>query len=105
MNEHPAENQRFIPFFPLFSCPFFREGLTVVLIRVFHLYPLSLGWPTLISVLTIGFGITNISLGIIAEYLWRTLDAARGRPVFLLDEEIVLNGGTADQVKGADEND
>lgn len=27
MNEHSAEYQRFIPFFPVFSCPFFLEGL------------------------------------------------------------------------------
>jgi glycosyltransferase involved in cell wall biosynthesis len=44
------------------------------------------GWPALISILMIGFGITNISLGIIAEYLWRTLDASRKRPVFVIDE-------------------
>jgi len=44
------------------------------------------GWPALISILTIGFGITNISLGIIAEYLWRTLDSARKRPVFIINE-------------------
>jgi dolichol-phosphate mannosyltransferase len=46
---------------------------------------LSAGWPALVSILMIGFGITNISLGIIAEYLWRTLDASRRRPVFLID--------------------
>ena len=40
-------------------------------------HDLASGWPALISILTIGFGITNISLGIIAEYLWRTLDASR----------------------------
>ncbi|MGZ3933281.1 MAG: glycosyltransferase [Bacteroidia bacterium] len=44
------------------------------------------GWPMLISILMLGFGITNISLGIIAEYLWRTLDASRKRPVFIIDE-------------------
>ena len=43
------------------------------------------GWTMLISMLTIGFGITNISLGIIAEYLWRTFDASRKRPVFIID--------------------
>lgn len=52
---------------------------------------LSLGWPTLISVLLLGFGITNLSLGIVAEYLWRTLDASRKRPVFIIDEIIELN--------------
>jgi glycosyltransferase involved in cell wall biosynthesis len=47
---------------------------------------LASGWPALISILMIGFGITNISLGIIAEYLWRTLDASRKRPAFVIDE-------------------
>jgi glycosyltransferase involved in cell wall biosynthesis len=56
---------------------------------------LSSGWPALISTLLIGFGITNISLGIIAEYLWRTLDASRRRPVFIIDEIIELNKNNA----------
>lgn len=51
---------------------------------------LAAGWPMLISILMLGFGITNISLGIIAEYLWRTLDVARKRPVFIIDDIIEL---------------
>jgi dolichol-phosphate mannosyltransferase len=39
----------------------------------------------------IGFGITNISLGIIAEYLWRTLDASRKRPVYIIDRVLDLS--------------
>jgi polyisoprenyl-phosphate glycosyltransferase len=49
---------------------------------------LQQGWASLIAVLMLGFGITNISLGIIAEYLWRTLDASRKRPVFIIDDII-----------------
>lgn len=45
-----------------------------------------LGYPTIVTLLSIGFGITNIALGIIAEYLWRTYDEARARPVFIIDE-------------------
>jgi len=52
---------------------------------------LESGWPMLISILMLGFGITNISLGIIAEYLWRTLDSSRKRPVFIIDEITDLN--------------
>ncbi len=48
------------------------------------------GWPMLTSILLLGFGITNIGLGIIAEYLWRTLDASRKRPVFIIDQIIDL---------------
>lgn len=61
-------------------------ALYIVILKVFAIKEVTLGWPTLISVLMIGFGLTNISLGVIAEYLWRTLDAARARPVFIIDE-------------------
>lgn len=52
---------------------------------------LESGWPALMAMLSLGFGITNISLGIIAEYLWRTLDASRKRPAYIIDEIIELN--------------
>ncbi|MCR5544172.1 MAG: glycosyltransferase [Eubacterium sp.] len=45
-----------------------------------------IGYSTLACIMAMGFGITNISLGIIAEYLWRAYDAARKRPVFLVSE-------------------
>jgi dolichol-phosphate mannosyltransferase len=46
------------------------------------------GWLMLVSILIIGFGVTNISLGIIAEYLWRTFDSSRNRPVYVIDEVV-----------------
>jgi dolichol-phosphate mannosyltransferase len=58
--------------------------------RKMLLNDLEAGWPALVSILMIGFGITNISLGIIAEYLWRTLDASRKRPVYIIDQIIEL---------------
>jgi polyisoprenyl-phosphate glycosyltransferase len=73
---------------------FFIIGLgwtTYIITRKLLYNDLVAGWPALISILMIGFGITNISLGIIAEYLWRTLDASRKRPVFIIDEIIELN--------------
>lgn len=62
-----------------------------IVIRKIFFQDLAAGWPALISILMIGFGITNISLGIIAEYLWRTLDASRRRQVFIIDEIKELN--------------
>lgn len=50
------------------------------------------GYSTIACILALGFGVTNISLGIIAEYLWRTLDASRNRPVFIVDNIIELKG-------------
>lgn len=48
------------------------------------------GYSTIASFLALGFGITNISLGIISEYLWRTLDVARKRPVYIVSDTINL---------------
>ncbi len=45
-----------------------------------------IGYSTLAAIVALGFGITNISLGIIAEYLWRAYDAARKRPVFIISD-------------------
>lgn len=57
-----------------------------IVVRALVAKDLSPGWPSLVAFLMIGAGVTNISLGIIAEYLWRTLDATRRRPAFVIDE-------------------
>ena len=61
-----------------------------IIFREIFFHDLTPGWPALVSILMIGFGISNISLGIIAEYLWRTLDASRKRPVFIIDDVIIV---------------
>lgn len=70
---------------------FFVLGIfwsTYIIGRELIIGDLDRGWPALVSILMIGFGVTNIGLGILAEYLWRTLDASRKRPVFVIDEII-----------------
>ncbi len=57
-----------------------------LIFRKIFIGDLALGWAALISILLIGFGITNISLGIMSEYLWRVLDETRGRPVYIIKE-------------------
>lgn len=64
---------------------------TYLILRKLLVGDLLGGWPTMLSVLLIGFGITNISLGIIAEYLWRTFDSSRKRPVFIIKDIVDLN--------------
>lgn len=46
------------------------------------------GWSSLMVVILILSGIQLIMLGIVSEYLWRTLDTSRKRPMYLIDEEI-----------------
>lgn len=52
---------------------------------------LEIGWPTLISILLLGFGITNIGLSIVAEYLWRTMEFSRKRPVYVIAQNVIIN--------------
>ena len=52
----------------------------------------SVGWASLMSVILLTSGIIMLMLGILGEYIWRTLDACRNRPPFLVDE-------TKEQVK------
>ena len=43
------------------------------------------GWVPMMLVLTFTAGLQMTLLGILGEYLWRSLDEARGRPLFVID--------------------
>lgn len=45
-----------------------------------------LGWVPMMIVLTFTAGIQMTMLGILGEYLWRTLDETRKRPPYVIDE-------------------
>ena len=49
------------------------------------------GWTTLIVINLFSSGLIMLTLGILGEYVWRTLDASRKRPVFIVDELIDNN--------------
>ena len=44
------------------------------------------GWTSLMIVLLLVSSFQMIALGVIGEYVWRALDAARGRPNFIVDK-------------------
>jgi dolichol-phosphate mannosyltransferase len=46
------------------------------------------GWSSMMIVILFVSSFQMIGLGIIGEYLWRTLDAARKRPNFIIDKKI-----------------
>ena len=46
-----------------------------------------LGWASLMCVILLVSGLILSMLGILGEYVWRALDAARTRPPFIIDEE------------------
>ncbi len=45
------------------------------------------GWTTLFIFNLFSFGIIMLTLGILGNYLWRTFDASRNRPPYIIEEE------------------
>ena len=43
------------------------------------------GWPSLMCLVLFSTGMILLMLGALGEYLWRTLDATRNRPVYIVD--------------------
>lgn len=50
------------------------------------------GWSSLMCVILLSAGLILSMLGILGEYLWRTLDASRTRPPFIIDEHEAPKG-------------
>ena len=44
------------------------------------------GWTSLFIFNILAFGIIMLTLGILGEYLWRTFDASRNRPPYIIEE-------------------
>lgn len=72
-------------------------GVITIANKIFN-PSVPVGYSSMTSIMAIGFGITNISLGIIAEYLWRTYDAARKRPVFIISDVEIMKQMEKEQV-------
>ena len=62
----------------------FLYGLFVIIAKLTGLISLA-GWTSIMVVLLFVSSFQMISLGIIGEYVWRSLDAARNRPNFIVD--------------------
>lgn len=45
-----------------------------------------LGWASLMCVVCLTSGAILLTLGVLGEYIWRTLDASRNRPPYIIDE-------------------
>jgi dolichol-phosphate mannosyltransferase len=43
------------------------------------------GWSALMVVVLVLGGLQLVTLGVLGEYLWRTLDEAKRRPLYLID--------------------
>ena len=69
----------------LFSLLGFSYALVVAVLRLMTRTPVQ-GWSSLIVVVLVLGGVQMMMLGILGEYLWRTLEAARHRPIYFLED-------------------
>ncbi|MBR6452386.1 MAG: glycosyltransferase family 2 protein [Lachnospiraceae bacterium] len=58
------------------------------------------GWSTLTCLVLLSTGLILLMLGLIGEYVWRTLDASRNRPPFIVDTVIPAGGKGAKKKSG-----
>lgn len=63
-----------------------------VLVEFFTKGVPMMGWSSLMCVILLASGLILSMLGILGEYLWRTLDASRTRPPFIIDEQEAPKG-------------
>jgi glycosyltransferase involved in cell wall biosynthesis len=69
----------------VFSLLGFCYAVLVIVLRMITRTPVQ-GWSSLIVVVLVLGGVQMMMLGILGEYLWRTLEAARHRPTYFLEE-------------------
>jgi len=65
----------------------FLYAAFLVFNRLFLLQPIT-GWTSMMVVVLVLGGLQMIMNGVIGEYLWRTLDEARGRPRYIIEESL-----------------
>jgi len=71
----------------LFAIGSFIWGLVLIISKLTGRISVT-GWTALMVVILFSSGIIMFSLGILGEYIWRTLDVAQNRPVYFVEEEI-----------------
>ena len=63
----------------------FAYAVFLVVYKIVHGQTIQ-GWSSLMVAVAFFSGVQLLSLGVLGEYVWRTLDAARGRKGFLVRE-------------------
>ena len=74
----------------------FLYGLYILIYKIFIGIEVA-GWVPIMVILTFTAGLQMCLLGVLGEYLWRTLDETRHRPPFVIDE--VFNGSVESKEK------
>lgn len=61
-------------------------ALVVFIFKIAGLIYVS-GWTSLFIFNLFSFGVIMMTLGILGEYLWRTFDASRNRPTYIIEDD------------------
>lgn len=61
-------------------------GMVEIVFKIMDIIEVS-GWTTLFIFNLFSFGVIMLTLGILGEYLWRTFDASRNRPPYIVEDE------------------
>lgn len=69
------------------SCGALIWALLVLIFRLMGKIQVS-GWTTLFLFNLFSFGVIMLTLGILGGYLWRTFDASRNRPPYIIEESL-----------------
>lgn len=69
----------------LFGLLAFVYGVFIIVAKIFGLIPVQ-GWATVMAVILFVSSFQMLALGILGEYIWRTLDASRNRPNYVVDQ-------------------
>jgi glycosyltransferase involved in cell wall biosynthesis len=69
----------------IFSLLGFGYAVFVIVLRLMVRTPVY-GWSSLIVVVLVMGGVQMMMLGVLGEYLWRTLEAARHRPTYFIED-------------------
>ena len=77
----------------------FAYALLVIILRVRNSTPVQ-GWASLMAVVLVLGGVQMMMLGVLGEYLWRTFEAARRRPLYSVEEASDVNAGDEMRVAG-----
>lgn len=73
-------------------------ALLVLIFKLIGIITVS-GWTTLFMFNLFSFGIIMLTLGILGNYLWRTFDASRNRPAYIIEEDGAQDRGEEQEFK------
>lgn len=66
------------------SCLGFTYALVVIFMALRYGAPVT-GWPMVVTLILILGGVQLITLGVMGEYLWRTFDETKQRPLYFIE--------------------